>query len=94
MAYFEWDENKNKENIKKHQVSFSEAKKAFLDPDRVIAEDIKHSTDEEKRYFCYGKVDGYILTVRFTYRNRKIRVFGAGFWRGGRKYYEKTNKIH
>lgn len=94
MAYFEWDENKNKENIKKHQVSFTEAKKAFFDPDRIIAEDIRHSTDEEKRYFCYGNVDGYILTVRFTYRNRKIRVFGAGFWREGRKYYEKTNKIY
>ncbi|PIQ81816.1 MAG: hypothetical protein COV76_06885 [Candidatus Omnitrophica bacterium CG11_big_fil_rev_8_21_14_0_20_64_10] len=29
-----------------------------------------------------------ILTVRFVYRSGKIRIFGAGYWRGGRKYYE------
>lgn len=27
---FEWDENKNSENIKKHSVSFEKAQDAFL----------------------------------------------------------------
>ncbi len=39
---------------------------AFEDVNRVIAEDIDHSS-AEKRYFCFGKVDGGIVTVRFTY---------------------------
>ena len=44
---------------------------------------------KEPRYFCIGKVDDRILTVRFVYRNNKIRIIGAGYWRKGRKYYEK-----
>jgi len=39
-VYFEWDEEKDKENQSKHDVSFSLAQQAFLDPHRVIVEDI------------------------------------------------------
>jgi uncharacterized DUF497 family protein len=88
---FEWDENKNKENIKKHNISFEYAQKAFLDKRRVIAEDIKHSSGSERRYFCFGKVDDIIITVRFTIRQDIIRIFGAGIWREGRKIYEQKN---
>jgi len=35
-----------------------------------------------------------ILTVRFTYRENTIRIFGAGFWRKGKKIYEQQDKIH
>jgi len=70
---FEWDESKNQLNEEKHGVSFFVAQYAFADPKRVILEDLSHSTVEEKRYFCLGKLDEDILTVRFTYRNRKIR---------------------
>ncbi len=61
---FEWDEEKEKENRPKHGVSFVMAQQAFLDPDRVIAEDITHSTEED-RYYCIGRVAEGILTVRF-----------------------------
>ena len=90
---FEWDEKKNKENQKKHDISFELAQYAFADPDRVIAEDLDHS-DKEKRYYCFGKVDGGIITVRFTYRKRIIRIYGAGYWRKGRNIYEEQNQIH
>ena len=90
---FEWDEKKNKENQKKHDISFELAQYAFADPDRVIAEDLDHS-DKEKRYYCFGKVDGVIITVRFTYRKRIIRIYGAGYWRKGRNIYEEQNQIH
>ena len=43
---FEWDEEKDKANRRKHDVSFYEAQKAFLDPCRVIAEDLEHSRSE------------------------------------------------
>jgi len=64
---FDWDEAKNQENIEKHGVSFYLAQHAFTDSNRVILEDLKHST-AEKRYYCIGIVAKGILTVRFTYR--------------------------
>lgn len=90
---FEWDEGKAEVNQAKHGVSFLTAQRAFLDPHRVIAEDITHST-EENRYCCMGRVDEGILTVRFTYRDNIIRIYGAGYWRKGRKVYEEQNKVH
>ena len=90
---FEWDENKDAENQLKHGVAFSLAQYAFADLRRVIAEDVAHS-DEEPRHFCFGEVDGGILTVRFTYRGGVIRIFGAGYWRKGKAIYERKNQIH
>ncbi len=86
---FEWDDHKDELNRKKHGVSFYEAQRAFLDLKRVIAEDLDHSHNE-KRYYCFGKVEQGIMTVRFTNRNNKIRIIGAGYWRRGKKIYEKT----
>lgn len=90
---FEWDERKNRENHAKHGVPFEEAQYAFADPNRVIAEDVSHSK-KEKRYYCFGRVEEGIMTVRFTYRGNVIRIFGAGYWRRGREIYEKENKVH
>jgi uncharacterized DUF497 family protein len=90
-ASFEWDEAKNRLNIAKHGVDFAEAQMAFLDPQRVIAEDLRHSASE-KRYFCIGAVESAILTVRFTWRAGKIRIIGAGYWRKGKQIYEKENR--
>ncbi len=89
---FEWDESKNEINQKKHNISFEKAQFAFLDKNRIIAKDIEHSKDEN-RFYCFGKIDENIVTVRFTYRNKKIRIIGAGYWRKGEKIYEKENKI-
>lgn len=86
---FEWDNKKNEINIEKHGISFFEAQRAFLDPNRIIAEDLDHS-QKEKRYYCFGKVDEMIITVRFIYKVNKIRIFGVGYWRKGRKIYEKN----
>ena len=90
---FEWDEEKDRENQAKHHVPFAIAQRAFLDPHRVIAEDMAHSS-EEGRYYCIGRVDDGIMTVRFTYRSNVIRIYGAGYWRKGRKIYEEQNKVH
>ena len=90
---FEWDNEKDNANQRKHGVAFATAQYAFADPDRVIAEDISHSRTE-KRFYCFGRVAGSILTVRFTYRKGVIRIIGAGYWRKGKSIYEKENKIH
>ena len=91
---FEWDDSKNLINQEKHGVSFYEAQYAFMDHNRVIAEDLSHSS-KEKRFYCFGLDENGegILTVRFTYRSGRIRIIGAGYWRGVKKIYEQSNKI-
>jgi uncharacterized DUF497 family protein len=90
---FEWDPAKDAANQLRHGVSFGEAQLAFLDASRVIARDITHSRVEE-RFYCFGRVALGVLTVRFTYRDGRVRIFGAGFWRRGRKIYETHRKVH
>ncbi len=80
-------------NQAKHGLSFYEAQFAFADPDRVIARDLGHS-DEEDRFYCFGRLGEGIATVRFTYPGETIRIFGAGYWRKGKQVYERENKIH
>lgn len=72
---------------------FATAQLAFADPFRVIAEDLSHST-VEKWFYCFGLVEGGVLTVQFTYRSHVIRIFGAGYWRKGRQLYERECQIH
>lgn len=87
---FIWDPERELANIRKHGVDFLTASKVFKDPKRKIFIDSKHSKKEE-RFFCIGKVGNEILTVRFIYCRGKIRIFGAGYWRKGKRYYEKEN---
>ena len=90
---FEWDPHKDHENQEKHGVAFAVAQLAFADPKRVIAEDLSHSSSE-RRHYCFGWVGGGIVTVRFTYRDDAIRIYGAGYWRKGKRIYERENQIH
>ena len=92
-ARFEWDPKKDDENQKRHGVSLGKAQMAFADPNRVIAEDLSHRSSE-KRHYCFGQVEGGVLTVRFTYREDVIRIIGAGYWRKGKRTYERENQVH
>lgn len=92
-ARFEWSPAKDRENQLIHGVSFAHAQLAFADPRRVIAEDLGHS-ETEARFFCFGQVGGGVITVRFTYRAGVIRIPGAGYWRKGKRIYERKNQIH
>jgi len=90
---FERDPEKDRVNQEKHGVPFQHARHAFADPDRVIAADLSHS-ENEQRYYCFGKTGDGILTVRFTWRNGIIRIIGAGYWRKGKQIYEQENPLH
>jgi uncharacterized protein len=92
-ASFEWDPEKDADNQRKHGVSFIRAQHAFADPRRVVARDLSHGEAEE-RFYCFGMVDGGVLTVRFTYRASVIRIIGAGYWRKGKAIYERENQVH
>ncbi len=85
---FCWDPEKERLNILKHGIDFRTAMKAFADPRRKILTDERHSRGEP-RFFCVGTADGKIVTVRFTYREGKIRILGAGHWRKGRRFHEE-----
>lgn len=93
MLHFEWDDSKDAHNQKKHGVPFGLAQYAFADKKRVIAEDLAHS-GAERRFYCYGRVGEGTLTVRFTYRKDRVRIFGAGDWRKGKRIYETENQIY
>lgn len=90
---FEWDPCKDLINQEKHSVPFSLAQYAFADRHRVIARDVSHSKDED-RFYCFGKVGAGVMTVRFTLRDGIIRIIGAGYWRKGKRIYERENRIH
>ena len=45
---FEWDEHKHAANLRKHRVSFEEARTAFSDDNALLMADPEHSNDEER----------------------------------------------
>jgi uncharacterized DUF497 family protein len=62
MIKFEWDPPKAAANLKKHQVSFEEAKSVFYDEFAVQFFDEDHSSDEE-RFLMLGMSSGAKLLV-------------------------------
>ena len=88
---FEWDDAKDRLNPGETRHTVRIAQYAFFDNDRVIAEDLEHS-GSERRFFCFGTVGGGVMTVRFTWRESRIRIIGAGYWRKGKAIYEQQNR--
>lgn len=93
MLYFEWDENKAKENQIKHGVSFNEASTAFSDSLSLTIHDPLHS-DEENRFVLLGiSASNRLLLVVHTERIDKIRIISARkVTNNERKYYENNAK--
>lgn len=74
---FEWDEEKAKENDKKHRVSFDEATTVFIDPFSITKPDPDHSVKEE-RYIDIGSSDkGRVLVVVYVERGSNIRIISC-----------------
>ena len=76
---FEWDEDKAKSNLKKHKVSFEEAKTAFYDENARLIPDPEHS-EEEDRFILMGLSAGVkMLIVCHCYRESEeiIRIISA-----------------
>jgi uncharacterized DUF497 family protein len=85
-----WDENKNRENIRKHHVSFEEAKTVFYDPNGKLIDDPDHS-DKEDRFIILGMSRVLrLLVVCHCYRenDETIRIITA------RKATEKEVKYY
>jgi uncharacterized DUF497 family protein len=75
---FTWTEEKNKDNKKKHGFYLSEIVEVFEDTHLIEWYDEKHSSLEEDRYICLGKLhDTIILFVVFTERNDDVHLIMA-----------------
>jgi len=74
---YEWDPVKNLVNIRKHKVSFEQAKIALEDPYRLCFYDEAHSLNED-RYIVFGNAEGRILFVSIVWVDEDtIRIISA-----------------
>jgi uncharacterized DUF497 family protein len=90
---FEWDRNKAKSNVRKHNVSFEEAATALRDPMAATGADPDHSYLEQ-RYVTFGVSErGRLLVVAHTEKNDTIRIISARMAnKGERKLYEEGKR--
>ena len=79
MIRFEWDENKNIVNQKKHTISFEEAQTAFYDDNALLIDDPDHSAEEERFILLGFSHRANLLVVCHCYRQSEsvIRIISA-----------------
>lgn len=76
---FEWDERKNRENKRKHGVSFEEAQAAFYDANATVYADPDHSGNEDRFILLGLSFRLRTLVVCHCYREKEvvIRIISA-----------------
>lgn len=75
---FEWDENKNCINKRKHGVSFEEAATVFYDEQALLEYDELHSADEDKfRILGCSKRENILLVVHCIRDETIIRIISS-----------------
>lgn len=72
---FEWDEEKELQNYRKHGIHFKTAAKVFLDPYKLIRIDEEHV--EEERYNVLGKVGKVLFVVCAFKEEGTVRMISA-----------------
>ncbi len=74
---YEWDLTKAVTNLRKHEVSFEEAKTVFDNPIALIFEDELHSVEEHREIIIGHSQQSRLLLVSFTERSKAIRIISA-----------------
>ena len=76
---FEWDENKNRINLAKHNISFEEAQTVFYDEEALVIDDPEHSQEEERFIILGFSKKANLLVVCHCYRESEsvIRIISA-----------------
>uniref|UniRef100_A0A832H003 BrnT family toxin n=1 Tax=Oscillatoriales cyanobacterium SpSt-402 TaxID=2282168 RepID=A0A832H003_9CYAN len=88
---FEWDQSKAANNLKKHGVSFEEAKTVFDNPLAVIFDDEAHSVDEQREIIIGHSRQNRLLLIAFTERSGNVRIISARLaTRNEREDYEQN----
>jgi uncharacterized DUF497 family protein len=73
---FEWDDAKAQTNLRKHKISFRQARRMFEDLFALVEQDLTNDYGED-RFLATGIVDGLVLTVVFAERGTRIRIISA-----------------
>lgn len=73
----EWDENKNRLNQRKHNVSFEEGATVFLDPLEITIDDPAHAVSEYRFISIGQSFSGRLLVVSYTELDSRIRIITA-----------------
>ncbi len=76
---FEWDDQKNKSNERKHGVSFEDARTVFNDENAIEYFDPDHSVTED-RYILLGlslKINVLVVCHCFRQSDEVIRIISA-----------------
>jgi len=89
---FEWDENKNINNIKKHGIDFNDSAKIFSNPMVTKVDDRKDYN--EKRWIGLGRLENTIVILAYTKRGKNIRVISIRKANKSERkiYYERINQ--
>ena len=69
---FEWDENKNRQNIERHDFDFNDAEEIFEGPKATFPDDRFEYTED--RYVTLGLLGDVVVYVAHTYRDEGIRL--------------------
>ncbi len=79
QLHFEWDEEKNRINQEKHDLSFEEASTVFGDQGAILFDDPDHSHDEERFLIIGLSGNARLCVVSHCYRNKNsvIRLISA-----------------
>ena len=77
MIDFEWDSTKEKSNLRKHRVTFSEGATVFRDGRSVTIYDPDHSAKEDRYITIGSSVTGRLLMVAHTDRSDRTRIISA-----------------
>lgn len=91
---FDWDDDKAASNLKKHKISFEEAKTVFADSFSITLGDPTHSVDEHRFVDIGASANGEILVVSYIERGQKIRLIGCRkATKAERKIYEERERF-
>jgi uncharacterized DUF497 family protein len=88
MPVFEWDEDKERSNFRKHRVTFAEGESVFYDPSSLTIPDPDHSIGENRFIDIETSNKNRILVVVYTEREDRIRIISV------RKATETERKIY
>ena len=96
MIAFEWNPAKAKANLKKHGISFEEAKSVFYDECAIQFYDESHSELEEDRFLLLG-LSNYLNVLLVCYSERDsddvIRIISArNATKNERKHYQGDSR--
>jgi uncharacterized DUF497 family protein len=72
---FEWDDEKDRDNIRDHGLSLFDGEDVFFDPFRMVRRD-DDSNENEERWQTMG-LAGKVLFVVYTERGEKTRIISV-----------------